>query len=141
VNLPILFGIDFGRWALLIIAASVALAGCTKDQGKPVSSRPASVAPVLHADSCKVSSRYATSISKIVAVSCALESCHVSSGYKDFTSYDLLKSEIDAVGSEFFIKRIKPGGGMPPDYSTGPALSTCEIKSIEAWLIEGYPNN
>lgn len=92
-------------------------------------------------DTCAQNISYSLHIVPIINNSCALPTCHVSSGYKDFSNYNSLKTSIDA-GSNYFISRIKPGGGMPPSYSTNPnPLSECEKSKIESWIKNGYLNN
>lgn len=121
---------------LLLITASA----CTKDVGI-LPSKPAVPSGPLETDSCTTGVRYSSYVSKIISGTCSLPGCHVDSGYMDFSNYELLKSQIEAVGVSHFIQRIKPGGGMPPPYSPGPDLTPCDIDRIEAWVNSGYPEN
>jgi len=110
---------------------------CTKDVGEIEPAQESS----SQSDTCTQNISYSMQIAPIINSSCAIPTCHVSSGYKDFSNYNLLKTSIDA-GSNYFISRIKPGGGMPPSYSPNPnPLSTCDISKIESWIKNGYLNN
>ncbi len=120
---------------LVIIILFVFITSCTKDKG----SLPA---PIVLSDSCTTSITYSQKISKIINNTCAIAGCHVPSGYKDFSTYLTLKSELDAKGITYFLSRIKSGGGMPPSYTSGPTnISTCDYNKIETWLNQSYPNN
>ncbi len=93
-------------------------------------------------DSCATHPLYFQKVNPIITDACALSGCHVTSGYKDFSSYQSLKSEIDTKGVAYFLSRISPGGGMPPSYSAGPkSISACDYAKIKIWLESGYPNN
>ena len=93
-------------------------------------------------DSCGTNPLYSQKVNPIITNACALSGCHVTSGYKDFSSYQALKSEIDTKGVAYFLSRMSPGGGMPPSYSAGPkTISTCDYTKIKIWLEAGYPNN
>ena len=126
------------KFVFTCIVLSSVLISCTKDIGKV---EPAKVLLPGQIDACSQNISYSQHIVHIINKSCALPSCHVPSGFKDFSSYSQLKTTIDA-GSNYFISRIKPGGGMPPSYSTNPTpLTTCELSKIESWIKDGYPNN
>jgi hypothetical protein len=123
---------------LLLIAASVYLlsvlfSGCRHEIPEPVSI----VVPI---DSCSGSMTYSSDIRIIVETYCALAGCHVANGFKDFSSYGLLSGVINNMGAQYFLSRIKEGGGMPPDYSTGPTMLTeCDYQKLESWLTSGFP--
>lgn len=111
----------------------VLLSGCTHEVPLPVEN-------VTSPDSCLVNINYEDDIRVIVTENCALAGCHEPAGFKDFTSYVALVNVIETSGKEYFLTRISEGGGMPPDYTTGPdELSMCDMNKFRAWLDSGYP--
>ena len=141
------------RFKLFFYSVSIfwLINACTKDKGRaPVQPLLPPVTPtitttptntIVTGDSCKTNIKYSVHISKIISNSCAIPTCHVATGYKDFSTYALLKGQFDALGKSYFISRIKPGGGMPPSYSTGAKLSSCDMERLEEWLKNDAPNN
>ena len=87
--------------------------------------------------------KYSNEIKPILSRSCAVPSCHVATGYKDLSSYDSLKKDIQKLGDSLFLARIRIGSGnMPlPPYNTSNPLSQCDYKRIELWIKEGMVNN
>ena len=87
---------------------------------------------------------YSGTIQAIMATNCATSTvCHAGpnpSGIKDFTSYQEVKSAIDASGNGSLIGRITATTGslMPQG---GPKLPDCDIQKIQKWADKGAPNN
>jgi hypothetical protein len=126
------------KYAFVTIGAFLILFSCTKDKGMLPVMADTPPPPAGSVDTCSQNIKYSHDIAPIINNSCALPTCHVPSGYKDMSTYAALKAEIDSYTSSLYISRIKPGGGMP---QTGPALTSCQISKIEAWIADGYPNN
>ena len=92
---------------------------------------------------------FATDVKPILDARCALPTCHGGeppTGGLSLTSYDNLKKGGNS-GAAFMpnnsqdsliVKRISPGGGMPPG---GEPLSEKEIETIKKWIDEGGENN
>ncbi|MDP3556965.1 MAG: hypothetical protein Q8T03_06285 [Bacteroidota bacterium] len=114
-----------------VIITLAVFSSCTKDLGKPT--------PIVQIDSCTTDISYTKQIVPLINQSCALSGCHVTGGYKSFSDHNSLKSVIDNTSS--FVSRFKPGGGMPPSYSTGPPLTDCQISKLESWIKQGALNN
>ncbi len=128
ISLP-LDPLFFFKLFLLILLYS----GCTHDIPTPALNS-------FPADSCTQNVNYENDIRLIVTENCALEGCHVPTGFKDFTSYAALVSVIETSGKEYFLTRISEGGGMPPDYTSGPdQLTPCDLAKFRSWLQSGYP--
>lgn len=120
-----------------ILILSLQLMGCTYETVKPPDTV---VTPMI--DSCTSHVMYEQKIVPILNTNCAIPTCHVSTGFKDFSSYGAFRSIIEARGKNFILSRISPGGGMPPSYTTGPkSISACDYDKIKTWLENGYPNN
>ncbi len=93
-------------------------------------------------DSCQKNIRYSDQVNSIINTNCAIPTCHVANGFKDFSSYSSIKFQLDSRGTELFISRILPGGGMPPSYTAGPkTLTDCDKTKLISWINSGYPNN
>lgn len=76
---------------------------------------------------------YNADIKAIVDQKCANPYCHGSgSGVGDWTSYSLLKVALDdgSFNREVLVDKTMPKGG---------ALDDSELKAIECWYKEGYP--
>ncbi len=126
------------RFLFICTILSFVSISCTKDIGKVEPNKELLSGQI---DTCSQNISFSKHIAPIINNSCALPTCHVPSGFKDFSTYSQLKTVIDA-GSNYFISRIKPGGGMPPSYSTNPTpLTSCEVSKIESWIKDGYSNN
>jgi hypothetical protein len=119
----------------LISVVVLLMFSCTKDKGLP-STDTNSTAGTM--DPCASNISYSINIVPIINNSCALSGCHTPTGFKDFSSYNAIKTEIIGYTPSLYLSRIKPGGGMP---QIGSPLGSCEIKQIETWLNSGYPNN
>ncbi len=112
---------------------------CTKDVGKL---QQLSSVPAGSVDTCTTGVKYAQHIVPIINTNCAIPTCHVPSGFMDYSTYTTLKNYLDGGKSAYFNSRIKVGGGMPPSYSAGPqTLSTCDIAKLTSWVNAGYPQN
>ena len=105
---------------------------CTKDKGELP---PPAVVP----DTCTTNIKYSVQVTAIINTKCAVAGCHISSGYKDFTTYvnimgntspATIKTRINSTSSNV----------MPPSYSSY-TLSACEISKLGAWVDAGAPNN
>ncbi len=120
---------------LLLFAIGIALlSSCLKDKGKP--EQAAVIAPGS-VDTCSTDIKYSKQVSSIITTYCAIPSCHVPTGYKDFSTYSAFKGEVDQVGKTFILNYVN-SGGMPQGL---PKLSACNIQKLEAWLNAGAPNN
>jgi hypothetical protein len=123
---------------LILLAASVYLlsvlvSGCRHEVPEPIS-------VAVPSDSCSENITYSSNIQRIMNTYCAIAGCHIAAGFKDFTSYGLLRDAITNSGTQYFLSRIEEGGGMPPDYSIGPTMLTeCDYQKLESWLTSGYP--
>lgn len=114
----------------------IGISSCTKNSETLQAEIP------LSDSTCMANVTYSQNIKPIINTTCAISGCHVSNGFKDFSTYTALKDELDTKGTAYFLSRIKSGGGMPPSYTTGPkSISDCDYNKIEAWLNQNYPNN
>lgn len=85
------------KYAFFSVMMSLFVIQCTKDKA-PVIMEP----PAQAGDSCSTNITYSKKIAPIINSTYALPGCHVPSGFKDFSTYTALKSEIDARGSPIF---------------------------------------
>jgi len=72
----------------------------------------------------------------IISNSCAIVGCHVQGGLGNglFENYAQLKTKVDN-GS--LLERVVVEQDMPPN----GVLPSCQIQTIQQWILEGAPNN
>ncbi len=124
------------KYIALILFMAVFAISCVKKVGMlPPTAPPPAPGTV---DTCTTDVKYAQHIAPIITKSCAKPGCHTPTGYKDFTTYALLKAEISAITAAGLYNRIKTGTDMPQG---GPPLTSCEISKMKAWMDDGALNN
>ena len=79
---------------------------------------------------------YQDSIFKIIDAKCATPGCHVTggTGVGNFETYAGVKAKAD---NGTFFERTITQKNMPP----GGGLTDCELEKLEAWLVDGAPEN
>lgn len=88
--------------------------------------------------------KYSSQITYIVSNKCY--ECHsnasapLSGSNQSFEGYANISGYM-ANSSSTFINAIKHVAGYPVMPQNNPKLSECEIRTIEIWVLNGYPNN
>lgn len=82
----------------------IGISSCTKNSETLQAEIP------LSDSTCMANVTYSQNIKPIINTTCAISGCHVSNGFKDFSTYTALKDELDTKGTAYFLSRIKSGG-------------------------------
>lgn len=80
-------------------------------------------------------------VKPIIDLNCANYGCHVpgGTGNGDFTSHAGLKAKVDNGSFKHMVIDTKQ---MPPTFSPGAtSLTSCELKTLEAWVAGGAKND
>lgn len=88
--------------------------------------------------------KYSDQVSEIISLKCY--DCHSNStqiisgvsfeGYANISSYLSI-----GIGASYLMQSIKHEVGATPMPKDRPKLSECEIRTIEIWINNGYPDN
>ena len=121
-----------------VILALFLLHACTYDKAMLIK-------PDTVQDTVKIS--YVKDIHPIIVKYCygtGSQTCHVTPSNQgangDYTTYAGLKAKVN--NGSLVSRVLKPNGGMPPTYSSGPqVLTATELADIQSWINEGAPNN
>ena len=90
---------------------------------------------VISTDVDCATATYSAKIQPLVETRCNISGCHsAGSDNGDYTTYDLLKAQVDAGKIE---NRVLEEQDMP----LGSALTSTELGEIQCWLNAGAPNN